>query len=221
MVDVGLLQEPRARNPLPSRGRIHDLKPSAMAAPGEDKVDEAAGMADHHDAGEEAGFAQHHVIERHENLLGIQTEHQREIFERVDRRPIPIRPARLADPLVIDGDPETAEQRGEGGRSTIGRRDLNDLGNEKAAIELHVKLSLWGADAPRGRWQCDERARSSEHQRGGRDVLDRNLEDSRQAMSKRRRKRRVGLDLELYPDDSIPWLAPDTNDTDRDAAVLG
>src|SRR5438067_1752740 len=91
------------------------------------------------------------MIERHHHLLRLEAELLGDLFERVDRRAVDVRLARLAETPVAHGDAEAFEQALERRRAAIHRRGLHDLGHEPAPRH----------DAPAGRARKRPTARST------------------------------------------------------------
>jgi tetratricopeptide (TPR) repeat protein len=73
------------------------------------------------------------VIDRHHHLLGVEAQALRERLQRVDRRTVHGRLARLAQPAVADADAESLEQTLERGRPAVHRGRLDHLGGQEAA----------------------------------------------------------------------------------------
>ena len=124
-----------------------------MAPPRDDEVQQAAGLAYHHDAGQHVGGRREHVIDGKQDLLGDKTDVVREIFQRVDRRSVDVGLARLAKTSVTGGQPESVEQAFQGCGSAVHRGGLHDLRGEPlrraAALRRHVSVRGPAAATPR------------------------------------------------------------------------
>ena len=59
------------------------------------------------------------VAERNDDLLGVQTRFDQQFLERVDRRPVDVGTAQLAESVDACREPEGTEERGERGRTAV------------------------------------------------------------------------------------------------------
>ena len=122
-----------AADPAPAAPRIHDLEPATDASPGDDEVVRAARKTHDDDRRQHVRSPVRDVIDRHEALRGRESELARHFLERVDRRPVDVGLARLAQPSVARRGCRDPRAGTSASRAAVHRRGLHDLGREPAA----------------------------------------------------------------------------------------
>ncbi len=86
---------------------------------------------DHGHSGKRAGFVQQHVIDGQDDLLGIEAELNRDLFDRIDGRAVDVGLAGLAQAWVAGTDSEPLDQTLETRRPAIHRRRLHHLRDDE------------------------------------------------------------------------------------------
>ena len=139
-VDVQLLL--KTRSPLkatPGR-RIHDLQQAAIEAPADDKVGYAAGVTGDDNGRQVLRKVERQVIARQKNLLRLQSQLHRQIFQRVDRCAINVGLAGLAQTSIADLHAKPIEQGGESRGPAVHARCLNDFRHQIGPVTLRPQL---------------------------------------------------------------------------------
>ncbi len=108
-----------------------------MLAPDDDKVRHPIRQNDDDERGERVRLGEQEMIGGNHNLLGVETELDRDALDDVNRSAVHFGLARLAQTPVTCGDAESFQQRFERRRTAVHLGSLNDFGNEKAWLSWH------------------------------------------------------------------------------------
>ena len=137
-MDVEVVEQLLRLHPASTEARVHDLQPPAQAAPHDDEVRRAVGVAPDEEGRERVGLREEKVIERQHDLLGVEPELHRHFLDDVDRRAVDVGLTSFSQAPVADRDAEAFEQALHGRRAAVHRRGLDDLRREEAVRLRHA-----------------------------------------------------------------------------------
>ena len=131
LVDVEVVRHAaRADEPAAGRG-IHELHPAPVPAPRDDEVRHAAGQPRDGDRRQRRRARDRDVVGGQHELRDVEAERPRRGLQRVDRRPVDVGLAGLAQPAVADLEPEAGQQRAQRRRPAVHARGLDRLRDEQ------------------------------------------------------------------------------------------
>ncbi len=120
-----------------------------MASPRHDEMSGAVGASHHGNCREGRCFVQEDMVEREEDLLGVEPELFGDDFNRVDRRSIDVCLASLSKPAVARANVKAVKECLERRWTAVDRRRLDDFSNEESsAVQKHAVLpQIWRRSA--------------------------------------------------------------------------
>jgi hypothetical protein len=128
---IYIAQELRTCHPAPANRGVHDLQHSPMPPPDDDEVRKTARQAHHDDARQRLRTLAEQVVERQDDLLGIEAELIGNGLHGVDGGAIDAGLAGFAEAAVTGTLAEAFEQAFERSRPAIQVRTLDHFGREE------------------------------------------------------------------------------------------